>query len=238
MDFFYLFIIAGLIGYIVFLHMKMVRKNIFIESTLKKLTEIEKVWKVDELLNFQEDIKKMNYYSSYFNDKLLEDESLSFVFENASKSKIYIHYTKEEADVKSILSNGFRFVDSFYKTALPVFEDKLDLIMKHNSRKYFGDYMVLICISNKIIDSYSSELDKAGIKNYFIENILTEALPFKNENSDLVFLLPEQFIKGYINHKTGEIVKNPHFNPEYISPGFKVNIEKMKESDLEKINDI
>ena len=226
----YLLIIACLIIYIIFLHIQMVKKNVFIETTVKRLTGIEKDWKMDELLKFLEEIKKLSYYSSFFNDKLFEEKTLSYILENVSDSKIYIHYTKEEADAKSIITNGFRFADTFYKTALPVSNDKLDLIIKHNSRKYFGDYLIIICISNKVIDSYTSELDKAGINNYFIENILTETPPVINDNSDLVFLVPEQFIKGYLNHKTGEIVQNPDFNPKYNSPGFKSNIDRMKEN--------
>jgi hypothetical protein len=223
----YLLIIAGLIVYIIFLHIQMVKKNLFIETTAKRLTGIEKEWKMDELLKFLEEIKKLSYYSSFFNDKLFEEKTLSYILENVSDSKIYVHYTKDEPDAKSIITYGFRFADSFYKTALPISNDKLDLIIKHNSRKYFGDYLIIICISDKIINSYQSELNKAGINNYFIENILTETPPVVNENSDLVFLLPEQFIKGYVNHRSGEIINNPDFDPKYDSPGFKANIESL-----------
>lgn len=203
----------------------MVRKNIFIESTLKRITGIEKDWKVDELPKLYEEIRKLSYYSSFFNEKPFEDKILDFILQNVSDSKIYIHYTKEEADAKSIIENGFKFADSFYKTALPISNDKLDLIIKHDSRKFFGDYLIVICISNKILSSYSSELYKTGINDYSIENILTEIPPVRNENSDLVFLLPEQFIKGYLNHRTGEIVVNPGFDQNYDSAGFKRNIE-------------
>src|SRR5660398_143550 len=79
MQILYLIIIAGLIIYIIFLHFQMVRKNIFIESTVKKLTGIEKHWKMDELLKFLEEIKKLSYYSSFFNDKLFEDETLNYI---------------------------------------------------------------------------------------------------------------------------------------------------------------
>lgn len=227
MQYILLAIIAILIVYIIFLHSQLVKKNILIESTVKKLSGIEKDWKLDELKSFLEEIKKLNYYSSFFNDKLFEDETLGYMLDNISNTKVYIHYTKEEADAKSILENGFRFVDSFYKTALPISDDKLDLIVKHNSRKYFGNYLILISISNKIISTYSSYLAKAGIKDYFIENVLTESPPTRNENSDLLFLLPKQFVKGYINHTTGEIVKNPCFDPEYASPNFMSNINNL-----------
>jgi hypothetical protein len=198
------------------------------ESIVKSLTGIEKVWKKDELLKFLEEIRKSNYFISYFKDKPIDDKSMSYILDNLSDTNIFIHYTKNEEDAKSILTGGFRFVDTFYKTALPVTDDKLDLIMKHNTRKYFGDFLIIISISHKIINSYSSELDKAGIKNFFIENILTESPPSRNENSDLVYLLPRQFIKGYINHCTGKIVKNPDFNPNYDSASFMLNINQQQ----------
>jgi hypothetical protein len=72
------------------------------------------------------------------------------------------------------------------------------------------------------------ELEKAGIKNYYFENVLTEAPPRRNDNSDLVYQLSSQFVKGYINHRTGEIVKNPGFDPWYNSPGFMKNIDLLK----------
>ena len=183
---------------------------------------------MDELVRFREEIKKLNYYSSFFNDKLFEEKSLNYLFENVKDAKTYIHYTKEENDAISILSNGFRFVDTFYKTALPIANDKLDLIVKHNNRKFYGDYIVIIAISNKVITKYSSELRNAGITNVNIENIIIEAPIRRNENSDLEFILPNKFIKGYIKHSTGEIINNPDFNPEYCSPEFDENIIRLK----------
>lgn len=228
MQTFYLSIISALILYIVFLHTRLVRKNVFIESTVKKISGVEEKWKMEELVKFLEEIKKLSLYSSFFNDKLFEDKNLKYILENSNDSKIYIHYTRDEADAMSIVNNGFRFADSFYKTALPVSHDKLDLIIKHNSRKYFGDYMLVICISGKIINGYSTELEGAGISNFFIEHILTETPPVKNENSDLVFTLPKQYIKGYINTRSGKITGNIDFNPEYTAIGFRENIDRLK----------
>jgi hypothetical protein len=226
----YILIIGCLIAYVVFLHLQLVKKNVFIESTVKRLSGIEKDWKMDELIKFLEELKKLSYYTSFFNDKLFEEGCLSFILGNVGDSKIYIHYTKDEADAKSIVANGFRFAESFYKTAMPVSDDKLDLIMKHNSRRYFGDYLIIICISNKITDRYSTELEHTGISNFSVENILTEIKPEMNENSDLVFLLPVQFIKGFINIRTGEMQTNPNFNPDYTSPRFMENIRTIQEN--------
>jgi len=220
--------IVALLGYIVFLHIQLAKKNIFIESTVRKLSGIEKSRSMDEMMVFLREIQKLSQYSSFFTDKLLEDSTINFILENDKDLKIYVHYTKDESDAKSILQDGFKFADSFYKTALPVSKDKLDLIIKHNSRKFFGEYLIIICISNDIVNYYSMELEKAGIKNYFFENILTETPPSRNDNSDLVYQLSSQFIKGYVNHRTGEIVKNPGFDPWYNSPCFMKNIDLLR----------
>ena len=86
----------------------------------------------------------------------------------------------------------------------------------------------MICISNDVANFYSYELGKAAIPNCSFENILTETPPVKNDNSDLVYQLSSQFIKGYVNHRTDAIVKNPGFDPLYNSPDFLKNIGLMK----------
>jgi hypothetical protein len=50
----------------------------------------------------------------------------------------------------------------------------------------------------------------------------------KNDNSDLENQLSSQFIKGYVNHRSGIIVKNPDFDPLYNSPNFLKNIDLLK----------
>jgi len=223
-----LIIIVALLGYIIFLHLQLSKKNIFIETTVRRLSGIEKNRSMEEMMSFLQEIAELSQYSSFFTDKLLEDSTLKFILESGKNMRSYIHYTKDETDAKSILENGFRFADSFYKTALPVTKDKLDLRMKHNSRKLFGDYIIVICISVDVANYYTYELEKAGIKNVSFENILTETLPSKNDNSDLIYQLSAQFIKGYVNHRTGVIVKNPGFDPLYNSSNFLRNIDLLK----------
>jgi hypothetical protein len=223
-----LLLIIALVVYSVYLQVQLTRKNIFIESTVKRLSGIEKTRSMDEMIAFLAEIQKMSRYSSYFSNKLLEKDTIDFIFENYTEMKTYMHYTMEESDAKNILSNGFRFADSFYKTALPVTKDNLDLKIKHDSRKFFGDYLVIICISNDIVNYYSMEIGKADIKNHSFENILTELPPSGNDNSDLIYQLSNKFIKGYVNHKTGEIVKNPDFDPWYNSPAFEKNLGLLK----------
>jgi hypothetical protein len=221
-------IIIMLLGYIIFLHLRLAKRNIFIETIAKKISGIEKSRSMDEMIELMHGIQNFSQFHSSSPDKLLEENTINFILENEKDTRIYMHYTKYEDDAKSILREGFKFANSFHKTALPVLKDKLDLIIKHNSRKYFGDYLIIICISNDIVNFYSMELEKEAIRNYSFENILTEIPPSKNDNSDSVYQLPFQFIKGYINHRTGEIVKNSAFDPWYNSPQFIKNIDLLR----------
>ncbi|HAM11461.1 MAG: hypothetical protein A2X05_13035 [Bacteroidetes bacterium GWE2_41_25] len=222
------FIIAGLLVYIIFLHLQLSKKNIFIETTVKKLAGLEKTRSLDEMMEFLKEINKAGLYQRANHDKFMEESTTDFILENEDKQKIYMHYTRDEADARNILKVGFRFVNSFYKTALPVTRDKLDMIIKHNSQKYYGHYLVIISIANDTVRKFSGEIKKAGLKNISFENVLTEELPLRNENAEPVFILPHQFIKGYINHLTGEITRNPDFDPTYISPAFEKNILTIK----------
>jgi hypothetical protein len=221
-------VIIGLIAYVIFLHKQLSERNIFIETTVKKLSVIEKSRSIDEMMSFLREIQDLSRYSPLFTNKLLEDNTLKFILDNGKNLKIFIHYTREERDARNIINSGFRFADSFYKTALPVTRDKLDFKIKHSSRRLYGDFIIVICISADVANYYSYELEKAGIRNSSFENILTESLPSRNDNSDLVYQLSPKFIKGYINHRTGEIVRNPSFDPHYNSPGFMKNIDLLK----------
>lgn len=221
-------IIIGLLGYIIFLHIQLAKKNLFIESTVKRLSGIEKSWSAEEMMKFLQEIRKISHYSSFFTDKLFEEKPMGFLLENEKDSRIFIHYTKNEDDAKNIIREGFMFVDTFYKTALPVSGDKLDLLIKHNGRKSFGDYLVVLALSDKIFDHYSDEMDKRGIKGFSVENVLTETPPVKNDNADMVYRLSNRFVKGYINHQTGDIKRNPDFNPSYDTPVFEKNLEHLK----------
>ena len=225
-------IITLLLAYIIFLNIQLAKKNIFIESTVKRLSGIEKKWTADEMKRFLYEVRKVLDHRSFLTDKLFEERSLSFLLENEKDSRIYIHYTREENDALSILKDGFRFEETFYKTALPVSGDRLDLLIKHNGRISFGDYVIILCLSYKIIDRYKAEMDRNGLKSFSVENVLTENAPFRDDNSELVYVLSPRFVKGIINHRTGEITRNPVFNPLYDSPSFEKNIEMLKTGEI------
>lgn len=224
-----LLLILVLAGYIILLHVRLVRKDLIIENIIKKISGIEKDLSVDEIRKVINELHSFQGRTIIFDDKLFDDDVLSFIFSDIKNSNTFIHYTMDEDVASRIMNEGFRFVESFYKTALPVTGDKLDLMIKHNSKKYYGDFIIVISIGDEIVKHYSEELDKEGIKDLSLENVLTESSPVKNENSDNVYILSSHFIRGYVNYRTGTIHQNPLFNPSFSSPVFETNIKLLKE---------
>ena len=95
-EFFLAVVIVLLLGYIIYLNIKLAKKTLFIESTVRRLSGIEKNWSTDEMMKFLQEIRKISHYSSFFTDKLFDEQPLGFLLEDEMNSKIFIHYTREE----------------------------------------------------------------------------------------------------------------------------------------------
>ena len=225
MQLFLLIIIIILAIYIVYLHFQIEKKNILINSIVRKISGNEKQLSADELKKFISELHRYNPQAVNVQDKLFDEKILDFIFGNAENTRVYIHYTMDENIARAIMSEGFKFNETFHNTALPVSNDKLDLLFVHNNRKYFGDLIVVINISKELINRSIEVMNEAGLKNYSVENILSEIPSKQNDAVDSFFLLPAQYIKGVINYKTGVIISNAVFQPDYQSPGF---LEKIK----------
>ncbi len=211
MEIFLLVVITILAAYIVFLHIKLSKRDILLEKLIGKRPGLN--------------ISKED--STLAEEKILDEKVLDFIFSDIPEARVYLHYTRRKEDAENILREGFRFADSFYKTAFQVTRDRLELIVKHNSKKYFGNFVVVICIAENIIKFYNDEILKAGVKNCHFENILTERPPDKNDNADTIYILPPKYVKGFLNYSTGEIFSNPGYNYNYTSPWFSINLNKL-----------
>jgi len=222
-------IIIGILAiYILFLHYQLYRKNEFIDSVVQKLTEIEKTWSKEYLINLLKEIQHFTSFEHIKENRLLAEKTLNFLFDDEQNNMIFLHYTKDEKVANCIITDGFQFVESFYKTAENVTNDKLDLIYKHSLHKFYGSVIIVISISKELYNHYTKELLKANSKNIQVEQILTEKQPILNDNHDHIFTLPYQFVKGYVNYETGEIFPNTGFNPKYLSPRFDDNLRKLE----------
>jgi len=182
---------------------------------VNKFSRIEKDWDTNQILLLLEEHRLLHSTTTISRNRLFDEPVIKFLFANENDSKIFIHYTKDELTAKKILREGFRFIEAFEKTAEQVYNDSVDLSYKHNVRKYYGKYIVVICIGNEIYNHFNEELIHLNKQNTQPEHILSGIPSFINENEEEVFTLSKQFVKGYINYETGTIVQNSEFSPSY-----------------------
>jgi hypothetical protein len=210
-------IILILFAYIAYLHYLLNRKTRLIEKLVSKQslleTELDKE-SIAQILKKLQSVSTDNYLRQ---NKLFDENILQFIVNDLDTQNTFIHYTKEEEVAKKIITEGFRFVDTFYKTAEPVVNDKLDLVYKHYLHKHFGKYVILIGISKEVYNKYLKKISQSK-RLINVEQIISKKSPALDENQDEVFLLPYQYIKGYINSEAGEIVYNELFDPNYDPP--------------------
>jgi len=221
-------IIILLFIYIIYIHLQLSKKNFIIKSYLQKqgITD-DKIEKKD-IIRILERLRNPEYKGIYPKDKMLDRQFSHFLFEDYDHIKLFLHYTAKESVAKKIIREGFKFVNSFYKTAENIYNDELFLIHRHHEHKQYGQYVIVICISKEIFNHYSEALYNMKAKNKSVEQILTETPPFTDENYDEIYTLPKQFIKGYFNYMEGTVVKNPDFDFNYRSSQFEENLKKLK----------
>ena len=141
------FIVGILLCYVIYLHYQLNKKNNLIELMVGKITKLEKEWDTAHVLNLLEKLRQLSNEGIVKRDKLFEEPIMKFLFANENDSKVFVHYTKDEIVAKKIFEDGFIFVDSFEKTVEQIINDSVDLTYKHNIRKYYGKYIIVICIS-------------------------------------------------------------------------------------------
>lgn len=159
----------------------------------------------------------------------LEEKILRFIFDDKYSSNQYyffIHYTREKSSADSILETGFKYIESFHNSAEQIINDKLDFVYKHNLYKPYGSYIVVLGISKSIFEKYAN-LVRERKMNIYVENILCDIPPeYDDEAEEYRYTLPTQYVKGYINHISGEFFSNKHFNPDYDTPNFLANLNQ------------
>ncbi|MGM0498551.1 MAG: hypothetical protein ACQESJ_11575 [Bacteroidota bacterium] len=174
-------------------------------------------------------VRSEDSYHRPFNPAKREDffseENLNFIFDRAN-TKTFLHYTCGQSVADKIISEGFRFTTSFYKTTEEVYHDLTDLIYKHNKMKAYGRFVIVICIDRALFNKYLKEIQRLSSYEVFVEQVLTEVPSFLNEEGDVIYTLHYKFIKGYIDYKSGEMTKNTEFDPAYDSVAFGENLKK------------
>ena len=90
----------------------------------------------------------------------------SFIYKKDEPLKTFIHYTEDEEVAKYILKDGFKFQNSFHKTA-EFLDDKWSLeSYNHYRQKCYGDNIIVIKIPQIIYDNIRGHYKELGL--YFL----------------------------------------------------------------------
>jgi len=218
-------ILIIIIGY---LYLQLKKKDNYIKLIFDKLNIRDPVFEKEELSKILSKLQIVELTKIVTKDKFFNDNILDYIFKDTQEKKLFLHYTQEKAIADKVCKEGFQFRYSFYKTAYKITRDRLDLIYKHSRSKYFGKNVLILSISTEIYNYYSEELKKISPPEAFVEQILTEAPPFHDENNDVVYALSNKFVKGYFNYETGKITGNPEFNPNFNCDIFRKNLARLR----------
>ncbi|MFZ5939911.1 MAG: hypothetical protein ACOYXB_05005 [Bacteroidota bacterium] len=219
-------LIILLAAYIVYLNIQLARKNIFIESITVRLFGTSRKLKQSEILELLRNLQFVNLDHFFRKDKFLDERIQDFILQDPVETVLYVRYFSRKSEVEHTLGHGFRFVDSFHHDLENIGKDKLDLVYKHNMRKNQGEYLVIIGIARELFHRYDEVLALQKMRHFSIEHILSSPCNASGEPDD-IYLLPLQFVKGYVNYNTGEVYRNPQYNPEFCPDDFEKNIDRL-----------
>lgn len=221
-----LFLLIIFVVYAFYLKSQLNKNNRFLESISDKLKKIDNNLNNDKIIKFLTKLENTHISGLISKDHIFNDDVMKYLYEDDNTNRIFLHYTKDKSVADNIINEGFKFVDSFHKTAEGLYKDKITFVYKHNLRKQYGKFVIVIAINNDLYNYYNEELKKHNRANLYLEHILSEYVNTdSNEYAEKMYLLPFQFIKGYVDNESGEIVNNPNFNPSYKSEMFDKNLQ-------------
>ena len=140
-------------------------------------------------------------------------EILAEILSNYSDCYIFLHNTKKESVVRSILDNGFICESQLSNTTDRVNPlEPIEVSYFFYQRKDYGEYTIIIAIHKNVYDLYLLTSRKKGIP---LEEAMSAKKPYLSENEELVFKLPREHILGYFDGFKNRLVKNPEWNPEF-----------------------
>jgi len=136
----------------------------------------------------------------------VHDKISNFILTQLNETKVYIHFTSKESIAQKILTEGFKYSESIYKTTQEVVNNSVDLTYKLQIYRPYGNYLIVICIQEKLFKFANSYIN-SDKQFSLIDNVLS----IYNPNDDLEYTLPAKFIRGYIDMEKKTIIENKSF---------------------------
>ena len=141
-----------------------------------------------------------------------------FLFGDAQSVVLYTHRTKSDLIASRIVRNGFYFCDLFQKTTDPLVDDPVHFRYWQSLRKNYGEFVVVIGIDLELRLNCLNFLNNKGLQDMEVEQLLSKHT-YNHKSKEDYFLLPTQYIKGYYNNVTEEVIENPLYNPTFFPKG-------------------
>lgn len=140
----------------------------------------------------------------------------------------FIHQTPTQELAERIINEGLGFENHLMHTTDQISGfDLVELNYFLMIRRNYGQFTIVIIIADELIN-YLIQIIKDT--NIHYSEILSKTLPMCNSEGTPIYILPEQFIKGYFNQITLERILNPKFDPYYRPPTIIENFDILTKS--------
>jgi hypothetical protein len=135
----------------------------------------------------------------------------------------FIHQTPTQELAERIINEGFEFENHLMHTTDQISAfDLVELNYFLMIRRNYGQFTIVIIIADELINFLIQIIKDTNIH---YSEILSKTLPICKSEDTPIYILPEQFIKGYFNQITLERVYNPKFDPHFRTPTIIENFE-------------
>ena len=153
----------------------------------------------------------------------LNEQLRQFIMPFTDDIRMFSHRTQTEEVANKIMTEGFRFSDSFQKTTDQIVDDIVYIRYWDSLRKYYGGYIVVLGISKKIFENVIGKLQT----KHEVQQALSKVIRQSNEDEEgeYMYILPPQYVKGFIKRESGEIKANPLYNPTFLPEHLNDTIE-------------
>ena len=138
-------------------------------------------------------------------------------------SMLFIHFTSQKLVAESIIQQGFKYSDSFYKTTQQISSFEIEFVYKFQLYREYGDFLMFFCIPETVFWLIQKNLWSP--KNDLLMEL---GISLNNSDDELNYLLPPMFVLGYVDLKNQIFISNERYLEGFDINRFGINDENKK----------